>query len=224
MNKRYLKNLMLVRINDELLRKIYNAPNGKLILRDKDCYKPFYWTVKQEYRCGEKHGDVLIWEKHRVFDGALLAEPEVTPIELTGAVLLHQGRKTTIIKYRPGLRKAMDDAGVHCFYNKPPTIIYSDVSSRVEAYFAGVPNPVICAEMKNEYGYKTKRYGIPHGSDLVVQTRFEPGGDITRIVFGSSYVRVKKYLESILSREIEEFQNTWLEQLGNTAEFDFTNG
>ncbi len=202
MNKKYLKNLMLVRITDEFLKRVADAPNRKLVLHDKDYYKPFYWVVRQEYRCGDRHGDVLVWEKHRSFDGALLAEPEVTPIELTGAVLLHQGNKATMIKYRPGLRKAMDDAGVYCFYSKPPTTIYADVPSKIEAYFAGVERPVICQEVAGKYGQTTKRYAVPYGTDLVVQLRFEPNGDVTRIVFGSSYIRVKKYLESVLSREI----------------------
>lgn len=212
MKKRFLKGITLVRIDASLMQRIYQQPSKMLVIRDKDGL-PFYWTVKVEYDTSDfRHIEHLVWEKHRDFDGALMADPEITPIDTTAAVLLHQGSKTLMVKYRPGLRKALDDAGIHCFYNKPPKVVYSDVPSKVEAFFAGVVNPEVCRQVPNKYKHPTKNtkvYKVPYGADLVIQTRYEPNGDITRIVFGSSYIRVKKYLESVLNREVEEFKTTW---------------
>lgn len=221
MNKKYLTGISLVRIDSSLLSAIYKAPNNILKIKDKDPRNWNYWTVRQIYAPASKHVDRLIWEKHifqfnpEIWDweDTIAPNPRVVYIDNTAAVLLHQGKKSKCIPYLPGLRMAMDEAKVHCFYTKTPEYIYSDVPTRVEAYISGFNKPLIVTALPPRAGKPTRAYRIPLGVDLVVQTRYEPNGDVTRILFGDSYVRVKHHLETIVGREVEDFQNTWRDHI-----------
>lgn len=196
------KQQLLVHIDGALLAKL-NKNHDVLDFPDISGRPQYFWRATLKTQASMRNEDVIRWEKWHVW-GDQPIYTSFTPVYTTGAVLLKQGKvdkkyvdtgRPVMVKYRPGIRKAMDAVGIYCLFSAIPRCIYTDVPTELEIHFKDHRVPVVVSQ---EFG----AIPIPPDAELIIETRKEPEGYATKIAFVSKYFLLQKYLAKALNIEI----------------------